>query len=926
MPKKKINSLSSQVFIHSVGTDSFYNEEEYKIHSKLLKLWSDQKIFKSMITVGKKEKVTKKKPKKKEFVAQFSIELAVTSCVLDGIQKIVKQELEKIDISIKQLRKQLVSKFPLNQGIRHLRKDAMMKEKYTIDNVKEWAVNDKTVISVFESTLTRKLGAKTAKNKKLGSENDLICTDIIIVQTYYQSILKDIVEGGFMYNGERFVFLTASAGQIRTKKNVFVRENVWIEHRDSLTCGLSIEKINAKGGLNTNKYVSYTALFASATEVWEGFDINRAICVEDMEFSVDGVVDYIDRDTFDITPHKKMQIPINHTDGCGMVLPRIQSKNMQIRLPWMKGLLVPVPFDKFAKDNHNSYWVTDIDGNARHIKNENIHYIFTRSQWKASKYFDSWKSYQEAFIKYNCEAAKCNEEENVIGGAKLSYQMLQTLNQITDEELIMISEKSVDTIRNIGSDRDTMLNVLGVTESNEEKNYYQQALEIYPELLTDTYSRKTLKDIKASLYKKALYAKLEIEGRYTFLIPDMYAFCEWLFLGHKKPKGLLNDGEVFCKLFADNQKLDVCRSPHLYREHPIKVNKIDKEKKKWFRTNGIYTSCHDLISKLIQNDWDGDKAVVISDSQFVSISERHMEGIVPLYYEMKSADPAIISEKSIYAGLKNAYGGTKIGEVSNNISKVWNSDNVNLDVIKYQCLINNFAIDYAKTLFMPKKPKHIKKMISEYTKNKVPHFFIYAKGKEKDEVSKTNNSVVNRLEKIIPKTQIRFTATNLGKFDYMVLMGNKKYTYVESDQAIIDKYDSLNLNKKFMTNEFVSDDIESSDNLYVYQNIRNQILEVNKDVKYVTDVLVRYLYENKKSNYKTTLWSSFGDVIVDNIHKNVVCKFENGFGQCKECGDRFKIEKERQINCGGCQEKIKKEKARLRKIKYNEKHGNAELV
>ena len=78
-----------------------------------------------------------------------------------------------------------------------------------------------------------------------------------------------------------------------------------------------------------------------------------------------------------------------------------------------------------------------------------------------------------------------------------------------------------------------MLKVLGVTKSNTNKNYFQQALEIYPQLLCDTYSKEILKQVKKSLVKEGKSGKLEVNGKYTFISPDMYAFCEYLFAGVK---------------------------------------------------------------------------------------------------------------------------------------------------------------------------------------------------------------------------------------------------------------------------------------------------------------------------------------------------------------------------------------------------------
>src|SRR5690606_26051122 len=123
----------------------------------------------------------------------------------------------------------------------------------------------------------------------------------------------------------------------------------------------------------------------------------------------------------------------------------------------------------------------------------------------------------------------------------------------------------------------------------QKKNYYQEALYIYPELLNDEHSKKIIKDKKKSMVRDARAAKLRVNGKYTYLIPDLYAFCERLFLGKSQPNGLLGNGEVYCDIYKDG-KVNILRSPHLYKEHCIRVNKLDTEKKKWFITRGVYTS------------------------------------------------------------------------------------------------------------------------------------------------------------------------------------------------------------------------------------------------------------------------------------------------------------------------------------------------
>lgn len=100
---------------------------------------------------------------------------------------------------------------------------------------------------------------------------------------------------------------------------------------------------------------------------------------------------------------------------------------------------------------------------------------------------------------------------------------------------------------------------------------------------------------------------------------------------------------------------------------------------------------------------DGDKSLVIGDKKFVEIAERNMNGIVPLYYNMKKALPSVLNSETIYNGLVAAFTGGNIGMYSNSISKIWNNDvfiagtneekQEALNCIKCLCAQNNFVID-----------------------------------------------------------------------------------------------------------------------------------------------------------------------------------------------------------------------------------------
>ena len=109
--------------------------------------------------------------------------------------------------------------------------------------VRESELHDNNVISVFESSLTRTIGIK----------RDELTDALIVVQVYYFDVFKDISFYGFMYKGEKYKYFTSSAGQIRKKKAVFIKESVWNDIEKTVMCGLTIEAINAKGGNNVKQ-------------------------------------------------------------------------------------------------------------------------------------------------------------------------------------------------------------------------------------------------------------------------------------------------------------------------------------------------------------------------------------------------------------------------------------------------------------------------------------------------------------------------------------------------------------------------------------------------------------------------------------------------------------------------------------------------
>lgn len=923
--------LDKQINMYSVDTGHFYSNKEKYLHNMNCKYRSEKnylnnsliKLADELRNIGyTNEDINNLKKKNVEDFYNLQNEneklFVKTNLIILHKREKAKQSKEKL---LKILENQVQQKeLWMNKVERMATKNEKYNKFVPLRHLREQDLNDTNIISVFDSSLSRTIGIK----------QDELTNDLLVVQIYYFDVFKDISFFGFMYKGEKYKYFTSSAGQIRKKKAVFIKESTWNRIEKTIMCGLTIDKINSKGGNNVNKHLAYMALSNSATDLWERFDIDKTIVIDDFETYVDGTFDYIDDTDYSIKRiTDKALIP--HTDGAGMILPSVSKKNFMFRAPWIKGLLGVFDYKQFIIENNYSPIIKDIYGKEHNVIAEDIEIIFTKSQFKMYKYYDNWDEYKNYFKKYNCTAGRCNIEEDRIKNAKINYQMLQTLTDITDEEISKLTKVSSEKILNICKSKDTMLEILGVTPYNMNMTPFQKALKIYPSLLMDTYAKDVIREVKNSLLKKYRSGKLEVFGKYTFLLPDYYAACEYWFGHIENPKGLLGDKEVFCWLFKNVEKLDCLRSPHLYKEHAIRFNLAYKAYqpktdllKKWFTTNGIYTSTHDLISRILQFDVDGDKSLVVADQDFVKIAERNMNNIVPLYYNMQKAKPTELNNRNIYNGLIAAFTGGNIGLYSNDISKIWNNEvfvngtdeekSEAISAVKLLCMENNFVIDYAKTLYKPNRPDDKNELITKYTHSKLPAFFKYAKDKKDEQVENINNSIVNQIYNKIPDIPINTRSLKLEKLKYKNLMHNVN---IKCSKEVAELYDKLNVKYRYMIN--MKD--EYIDNMrYVACELREQFSASGYSDEIITDMLVEYLYGNNK-RYKQLLWFCYGQYIVNNLEKNIEIKKEKQI-QCIDCGEWFEVDiKSKSNRCSKCQIEYRKKYYRERK-RQNSTHLN----
>ncbi len=746
--------------------------------------------------------------------------------------------------------------------------------------------------------------------------------EIVILDCNHESILKQIIKNGVIIDNREFIFYASSTNQQKNKQICLMDKVFYNKNINRLMCGLTVDIINSKGGINAGKYLAYKSLvFSKSIEMDTTILIDEVVVMPEFETMVNAEVNYLDMDTLSIN-RNAMNVPVNHMDGAGMFIPGVFPQSCQIRGGWIKGAVFPFDFKKFIVESESNGKLTgqemikDLWGNEIPINfiRDNVKLILNGSQLKMWKYYDSWENYKKAFTDNGLKICINNimhypNADNPI--TKTNYQFYQSLNRknVTDEKIERLCERTNNMINGAKSSPDLALQLIGADDSRTEdlKPLYA-AIKLYPAMLQSDFVKKKINGVIDAKRKMGQGAKPFISGFYNYICPDLYAACEQWLLGEADPRGLIPANRVYNAFFNNKAVEEVCclRSPHLGdSEHGMRTLIKSEECRKWFSGYDTVISTHDLLTKTLQCDVDGDEMLITDDRAFIDLVEGDRP---PLYYEMKKADNLTIDDSEIYNCLLKSFSNINIGDISNALTKHYNMDKEpDLNFIRVLTAYNNFIIDYPKSMYLPNigvYEEEFKRLSSRspiYVK--FPYFFRYAKEKKANlcfKYEEQSKSTCNRISKCIQKNtnsngyNIWINDNSGGqdrrdKFNPLVLQNSEikvdrnsmKYRELinvlrELKKKGSDRYKSkLKMAYKALgkTEEYMKEA------LYYYLCSKN-IMDIfendrEKAAAYLTDI--EFYQSEFISSNKDILWNLFGDILLQNLKKTLNKENETPF-------------------------------------------------
>ena len=506
---------------------------------------------------------------------------------------------------------------------------------------------------------------------------DYVIVDFDTVQDFYRA------NKGFYINGKKYKRLLGMPAGLKNKNVLYVSEAIYPELNKRILNGH-----NPDIEIVPSKYEAYKALSCSSS-VPIPFTEN-IIVVKDCYTHFKDTVLLLD-DTNTRKPLLNLvedyEVELDANDGFGLVTPEfnlrineaIGEEGMNsghcLRGAFIKGMIVPFDFKRFAKEVAHNNTVIDIWGDERDITKADM--ILTESMLKLWSCYDNLEHYisccKENNFGFSITKACPKELENI---RELNYQFIQSYH-LTDKDIKELAQPTIDKFRDILELNyiKSILFLKGMGLNEQNVNYvdadFVKALMIEPELLKDKFVYTKIYNMLKKKINQAKIGHLEVDGNFQVVVGDPYSLCQSIF--GLKVTGLLKAGEIYSQYWRDRNVKEVVgfRAPMTPHNNIRRMKIADRIKcNDWYQylTTVIVLNSWDTITAAL-NGCDFDADTIFTTNNKVLLNK--LVDTPAIVCVQKSAKKEKPTEEILQKSNKQSFG-QKIGVVTNRATTMFN--------------------------------------------------------------------------------------------------------------------------------------------------------------------------------------------------------------------------------------------------------------
>lgn len=758
-----------------------------------------------------------------------------------------------------------------------------------------------------------------------------------------EQYLRHILDNGFIYNKILYRRFGKSASQAKQGITAFVCDDIYDELYKVSQMDIKIDECII------SKYESQRGLLFSSCTIIKDYMPNIVIIGEYektlknqlIKYVIEEKKEYTDKNTGEIKQYNTHEIKegyrdikLSPFDGCGCHEYSFTNKistqlnldydaaGFQIRMPFIKGYSVYVPFKKILKEWGYEH-ITDIYGYTHHI--DNIDCIWNISMFKGHKIFqdkygkEAWNMYMSTFNKYKFKLGISKYSHHIKDiniYSRLNFQYLQCLdlwnpkyikkfkNENSDSYDIMSPDNEGKIIslakyttslfeKIIYGDKFYTYKFMGITDTKScnPKSNYVKAVLINDIMLNDMAVRQFIYRKLKKYINEARIGKIYCSGFYHTGIGDMIGYLQYA-VGIN-PTGCLKANELYCGNFDCGDIISM-RSPLVDASEVNKIRIVHNDiTGKWFshfknQDIAMFNMCD--LSAPMQGGADFDGDIFLLCNEQVVINSKIDKNIILDIDDKKtvSKKPYITENITEYEIMTRD---SRIGEITNAATSIENKYPYNEKIKKlysdYSSLlriIQGKEIDFLKTGFR----MHMNSAIRNHMK-KLPYFLLYNypdKMKTYKNIMACNKKTENKDDKL-PLNVYHSPSPMNELCDYIstwekknIIWSKQKINLADTKKLVtkdgIDLSDKQLMKKirRFINNyaeelrECISCDYDISKiDLLVDKYKKKLSEELKLDEEMIANYVIFISYSTLSIS-KSLAWNAYGDYIVENLKNN----------------------------------------------------------